>query len=258
MQSESFFDYTNIIDSHFHTLSVNERNGETVFDIPGIDIGTQADDLPIRIKFNENNRNLLFSAAMGPWETLNRSKDEIDKLFELLIKNIDIYKPSFIGECGLDYHYMYNTPEIQIYLFEKHMKLAKSMNKKVLIHNRESDTDSIKVIRNNPDVKGLIHCFSGDPDLMHTALEHGYYISFAGNLTYKANQNLRDMLVKCPKDRILLETDSPYLAPVPKRGQTNTPALIVYTYQCASECLGMSFNDLAALINTNFRAFAAL
>lgn len=257
MPLESNFDYTNIIDSHFHTVRMYENTGKKDFPIMGIDIGTDANDLPSRIELIKSNK-LFFSAAMGPWETENRSAREIDEQFEILCENIDSYKPDFLGEMGLDYHYMYNTPDIQKYLFNKQMDLAGNLKKSVLIHNRESDKDSIEIIKNHPNVMGVIHCFSGDPDLMATALDHDYYISFAGNLTYKSNQNLRDMLCKCPKDRILLETDAPYLAPSVKRGQPNVPEYIVYTYDCAANCLGISYSELAALVNTNFRTFVAL
>lgn len=257
MPLESNFDYTNIIDSHFHTISMFNASGKTDFPVPGIDIGTEADDIPQRIELIRKNK-LFFSAAMGPWETENRSIEEIDSQFEILKSNIEKYNPDFLGEMGLDYHYKYNTPEVQKYLFSKQMDLASSIGKKVLIHNRESDKDTISVIESHPTVKGVIHCFSGDPDLMYVALEHEYYISFAGNLTYKSNQNLRDMLVQCPKDRILMETDAPYLAPSVKRGQPNIPEYIVYTYDCAANCLGMTFDSLAALVNANFRAFTTL
>lgn len=256
MPLESNFDYTNIIDSHFHSISMFESSKKEDFPVPGIDIGTSANDLPNRIELIKKN-NFFFSAAMGPWETENRTIEEIDQEFAILCKNIDVYNPHFLGEMGLDYHYMYNKPEVQMYLFDKQMELAEKLNKKVLIHNRESDLDTISILKKHSKVKGVIHCFSGDPNLMQTALDLGYYISFAGNLTYKSNQNLRDMLVKCPKDRILMETDAPYLAPSVKRGQPNIPEYIVYTYQCAAENLGMSFDELAALVNSNFRALVS-
>ena len=134
------------------------------------------------------------------------------------------------------------------------MKWASKLGKCVLIHDRDADEDIIDAIeRLGPDKGGVIHCFDGCESLMHTALEHGYYISFAGNLTFRKNEDLRCMLRKVPLDRLLLETDSPYLTPVPLRGRTNSPEYIVNTYRCAAQVLGLDENKLAERVVGNFR-----
>ncbi len=110
--------------------------------------------------------------------------------------------------------------------------------------------------RLGPKEGGVIHCFDGNAALMDTALERGYYISFAGNLTYRNNVQLREMLKKVPRERLLLETDSPYLSPVPLRGRPNCPEHIIHTYRCAAEVLDIDFGKLKDIILENYRALA--
>lgn len=235
-----------LTDSHFHSPKCS---------FPSINAGCSADDLPERIKLYSS-EGVFFGASMGPWETDNRTDSEIDSQLEILKKNIEKYNPLFIGEIGLDYHYMYGTKESQKRLFEIQMDMADELKKRVLIHCREASEDVCSVIRTHcPSYGGVIHCCDGSRDLINTALNHGFFISFAGNLTYKSNQSLRDALKTVPKDRLLLETDSPYLSPVPLRGLKNCSNNIIYTYNCAAETLEMKTEDLAALVYSNFRTF---
>ena len=253
-----------LIDSHFHSTYLDSQD----FGIDaGIDIGTRCNDLPERYEKLKGRKEIFLSAAMGPWECGKsstredtddstytfRTDEEIRADFETLEYNIEKYNPFFIGECGLDYYWMYGTRSQQIDLFENHLILANKLSKPVIIHNREADSDTRNLITVYRPVKGgIIHCFSGDADLMKTALDNGFYISFAGNLTYKKNTELRERLKEVPKDRLLLETDSPYLTPVPFRGQKNSPDKVKYTYLCASEIIGITFEELEEIITDNF------
>ena len=239
----------------------------------GIDIGTKADDLPVRRAFFDKAgySGIMLSAAMGPWEAGSsedpsapcekdwpndfRSMQRIKADLETLRRNIMEDKGiCAVGEIGLDYYWKYGTREKQLFIFESQMQLAHELNLPVLIHNREADTDTADVIsRLCPPKSGIIHCFSGNEQLMHTALDNGFYISFAGNLTFKNAQNLRDRLKEVPLDRLLFETDSPYLTPVPHRGQPNRPDYVVHVYECASQVLGIPFEELATRVLQNFR-----
>ena len=265
------------IDSHFHTQVMQEKGIDALalYDqifkqgfIGGIDIGCTHNDLPQRASLLKDYPQILLSAAMGPWEagkseTMGPDEDFKDEVIKeipqleaelaILKDNIIKYNSPFIGEIGLDYYWEYGNHEKQHLLFETQMQWANDMNKAVLIHDRDADEDTIDVIKRlGPSKGGIIHCFNGCEKLMDTALEHGYYISFAGNLTYKKNQNLRDLLKKVPKDRLLLETDAPYLTPVPFRGQFNSPAFIVHTYACASSVLEISVQEIEELVVQNF------
>ena len=134
------------------------------------------------------------------------------------------------------------------------MKWASQMGLCVLIHDRDADEEVAQVIRRlGPDKGGVIHCFDGSEKILSAALERNYYISFAGNLTYKSSDNLRQILRRVPLDRLLFETDSPYLTPVPLRGKPNCPENVIYTYSCAAEVLGISFESLKERILENFR-----
>ena len=270
------------IDSHFHSQFTLEK-GVNVFSfydnspangfLGGIDIGCTHDDLPSRSQSLERYPHILLAAAMGPWEAgaseskgtdpdfeynTIKSTDQILGELDILRSNIETYRPSFIGEIGLDYYWDYGSREKQKLIFETQMKWASELGLCVLIHDRDADEDIIDTIRRlGPGKGGVIHCFDGSESLMQAALEHGYYISFAGNLTFKKNDALRTTLRKVPLDRILLETDSPYLTPVPFRGRTNSPEYIVNTYRCAAEVLGMDENELAERVVGNFRELCA-
>ena len=274
--------YQNVIDSHFHTQSMLQR-GMDVFSLydklfasgfhGGIDIGCTHDDLVQRRELLKPYPKILLSGAMGPWEA-GRSEtkplepeyefaqikdiDQIERELVVLKDNIIRYKASFIGEIGLDYYWDYGTHEKQHLIFETQMRWASEMGLRVLIHDRDADDETAEVIRRlGPERGGIIHCFDGSSTVLETALDKGYYISFAGNLTYKRNTNLREMLKKVPLQRLLLETDSPYLAPVPLRGQPNNPSYITHTYECAAETLGMAPEDLAMIIKENFDRLSA-
>ena len=274
--------YQNVIDSHFHTQSMLQR-GMDVFSLydrlfengfhGGIDIGCTHDDLVQRIELLKPYPKILLSGAMGPWEA-GRSEtkplepeyefaqikdiDQIERELVVLKDNLIRYKASFIGEIGLDFYWDYGTHEKQHLIFETQMRWASEMGLRVLIHDRDADDETAEVIRRlGPERGGIIHCFDGSSTVLETALDKGYYISFAGNLTYKRNTNLREMLKKVPLERLLLETDSPYLAPVPLRGQPNNPSYIIHTYECAAETLRMRPEDLAMIIKENFDRFSA-
>ncbi len=274
--------YRNVIDSHFHTQSMLKR-GMDVFSLydrlfeggfaGGIDIGCTHDDLPQRRELLKDYPAILLSGAMGPWEAGRsetkpvepeyeyqsiKSISQIESELDILKENIIRYKASFIGEIGLDYYWDYGTHEKQHLIFETQMRWASEMGLRVLIHDRDADAETADVIRRlGPDRGGVIHCFDGSPVVLEAALEKGYFISFAGNLTYKRNTDLRQMLRRVPLDRLLLETDSPYLAPVPLRGQSNNPSFIIHTYECAAETLGMNAEDLAIIIKDNYDRLTA-
>lgn len=270
--------FNNIVDSHFHTESMLEKGMDpfSIYDelfregfVGGIDIGCTHDDLPNRHEILKPYPSILLAGAMGPWEAgasetkppepeFEYSKvkdlDQIESELEILKRNIETYKPAFIGEIGLDYYWDYGTHDKQHLILETQLRWADEMGLAVLIHDRDADEDMIEALeRSAPSKGGIIHCFDGCERLMETALEKGFYISFAGNLTYKRNTQLRNMIKKVPSERLLLETDSPYLAPVPMRGKPNCPAFVIHTYECAAQLLGLEMEALSEQITSNFR-----
>ena len=157
-----------------------------------------------------------------------------------------------IGETGLDYHYDNSPHDIQQQSLRKHIRVAKELNLPLIIHNRESDDDMISILREEAADKGVLHCFSSSPQLAENALEIGFYISFSGILTFKNADDLREVAKNTPMDRILVETDAPFLAPVPMRGKTNEPAYVAHTAAFLAELKGISLEELTAQTTDNF------
>jgi TatD DNase family protein len=148
-----------------------------------------------------------------------------------------------VGETGLDYFRDYAPREAQHRLFEEQLAIASDLDKPVVIHTRAADDDTRARLLEHPGTV-VLHCFSSPP-LLEDALEHGWYVSFAGNVTYKNAYDLRDCARRVPADRLLVETDSPYLAPQAVRGRRNEPAFVTHTYDVLSELRGEDVRSLA-------------
>lgn len=221
----------------------------------GIDIGVDCDDLAERAKLVKDFPSIRLSAGIGPWG-VEDGKPSIEEQMDKLISQIDTHQVCAIGEIGLDYHWKYGTAEKQYRLFTSQIDLANNRNLPVIIHNRKADQETLDILRNTEFAKGgLLHCFQGTEELAFAAIEKGFYVSFAGPLTYKSNTSMREILAKLPLNRVLLETDSPYLSPEPYRGQINTPLMMGYIYEKAAEIRAMSVEALAGQIQQNFQAF---
>lgn len=159
-----------------------------------------------------------------------------------------------IGETGLDYYYGAEHKDHQQTLFRLHVQAARVVGKPLIVHTRDAREDTISILREEDaaEVRGVMHCFTEDWETARQALDLGFYISFSGIVTFKNAESLRDVARRVPADRILVETDSPYLAPVPKRGKSNQPAYVRYVAECVAEVRGESFEDLARITTDNF------
>jgi TatD DNase family protein len=159
------------------------------------------------------------------------------------------------GEIGLDYHYDHSPRETQREVFRRQLRLARGQNLPVVIHSRDADEDTIAILREELagyDRAGVLHCFGGSLAMAQAAIELGFFISFAGNLTFKKADNLRDVAAQLPLDRLLIETDCPYLTPVPFRGKRNEPARVVETARCLAEILGKEVEEIGEVTSENF------
>ena len=159
-------------------------------------------------------------------------------------------KQAALGEIGLDYHYSPETREAQLKLFGEQLEEARRRDLPVVIHTREADDDTVALLREIPS-RGIIHCYTGTPEFAKAYLDLGFYISISGIVTFKPADNVRASARVVPDDRILIETDSPFLAPVPLRGNPNEPAFIVHTCEFLAKLRGMSADDFAELTFTN-------
>jgi TatD DNase family protein len=161
-----------------------------------------------------------------------------------------------VGETGLDYFRDYAPHDLQQLLFDRQLAVARDTGKPVVIHTRAADDDTRARLEAHDGVV-ILHCFSSEP-LLEPALAHGWYVSFAGNVTYKNAYDLRAAARRVPADRLLVETDSPYLAPQAVRGRRNEPAHIVHTYAGLAEARGTSVAELVAQVDANADAVFGL
>jgi len=185
----------------------------------------------------------------------HHAKDDANLTAETLINAASDPKVVGIGECGLDFHYEYSDRDAQFPVFREHIEAARKTGLPLIIHTRNAD-DATKEILLDEHEKGaftpLLHCYTGGPGLAETALSLGGYISFSGIITFKNAGDIRDIAKAAPLDRIVVETDCPYLAPVPKRGRRNEPAYLVHVAEKLAELKGMSVEEIAQATTDNF------
>lgn len=166
-----------------------------------------------------------------------------------------------LGEVGLDYHYDHSPRDVQREVFIKQLRIAREEGVPVIIHSRAADDETVEILRaewNNAPSGGIMHCFGGTPAMAASVLELGFYVSFAGNLTFKKADNLREAARHVPLDHLLIETDCPYLTPIPFRGRRNEPARVVEVARCLAELHGMEVDEIGHVTTQNFlRLFAS-
>lgn len=253
----------NLIDSHFHLLAMQEK-GVPITELltemqehsmQGIDIGIRSDDLALRSSLLEPYPTIHLSAGIGPWGVADGQKPILEQL-DALGTMLSQHKACAIGEIGLDNHWNYGTKDAQRELFVAQMDMAEQRKLPVIIHSREADDEMACLLAGRTFARrGIMHCFQGSEYLALLAVSMGMFISFAGPLTYRANHEMREIFKAIPLSHILLETDSPYLSPIPKRGKTNTPLHMVHIYEAAASLLGLAMDELVLQMQTNFSLF---
>jgi len=204
------------------------------------------------LELSEANEGLYASLGIHPHEAGGAEASRLDELGELLAGG----RAVAVGETGLDYFRDYAPREAQRRLFDAQLSLAAEHALPVVIHSREADSDTLAALAG---FQGTVvcHCFSS-PGMLAAVLERGYYVSFAGNLTYPNASALRDAARLCPPERLLLETDSPYLAPVPLRGSRNEPAFVMHTLAALAGARGEDAAALGKQIDLNAEEAFAL
>ncbi len=205
-----------------------------------VEVATTVASAPAALARAEREPGLYACLGVHPHEAAQPG--DLDELRRLLAHP----RAVAVGETGLDYFRDYAPRAAQERLFEAQLELARDVEKPVVIHTRAADDDTrARLVKHDGPV--VLHCFSSPP-LLDAALEHGWYVSFAGNVTYKNAYELRDCARRVPADRLLAETDSPYLAPQAVRGRRNEPAYVVHTYDFLSDLRG---EDVRALADAN-------
>lgn len=199
----------------------------------------------------EENPNVFCTVGTHP----HNAHEELDVTVDELVKLASHPKVIGIGEAGLDHHYDFSPRAAQEHGFRFHIDAARVAGLPVVIHSREAEADTIRILEDEMG-KGaflpLLHCFTSKRELADAAVAMGGYVSFSGILTYKTAEDLRATAAALPMDRLLVETDSPYLAPVPYRGKPNEPSYVVKTLETLAQVKGVSVADMAAITSDNF------
>ena len=162
------------------------------------------------------------------------------------------------GEIGLDFHYDNSPRDAQVEVFKRQLRSARECDLPVVIHTREAEAETIDILRNEYNGSGIFHCFSGSMELAQRAIEIGFMISFSGIVTFKKADELRAVAKQAPLDRLLIETDCPYLTPIPYRGKRNEPAYVVEVARCLATLHDVSIEDMARITSENFNRFFGL
>ena len=211
--------------------------------------GVSLERFPAMLALVESRPQLYAAVGVHP-----DGEDGREPEVEELVKLANQPKVIAIGETGLDYYRLKGDLEWQRQRFRNHIRAAVSINKPLIIHTRAAAADTLRIMReeNAGTVGGIMHCFTETWEIARTALDLGYHISFSGIVTFKNAIELRDVAKRVPLDRILIETDSPYLAPHPYRGKTNEPAYVVHVAEAIASVRGCSLENIAEITTGNF------
>ncbi|MHC4771889.1 MAG: TatD family hydrolase [Planctomycetota bacterium] len=186
------------------------------------------------------------------------ASDITDADMELLKKQAHDAKVVALGECGLDYYYMNSAIESQKPIFRQHLDIAAELQKPVIVHTREAFEDTMEILDEyTGKLKNVvIHCYGGDAEQTRSLLKRGFYISFTGTVTFKRSEALREVAKMIPLDRLMIETDCPYISPHPVRNiRPNEPALLIHTAQCLADLHGVSIEDFAQIVTKTSEQF---
>ncbi len=254
-----------MIDSHFHILEMI-RKGLSVkellsqLNIAGmdylLDVGVNLDDFSARLSHHEFFPGLYFATGIHP----NVPREEWPEDFRKKLMSHathDLVKA--VGETGLDFYRTSSNRHDQLELLDVHYQISRELGKPMIFHCRNAEKDLTEWILNHEFPSGaVLHCFPGDEHLGKAALSKGFMISFAGNFTYKNAINIRQATNWCPLENLLLETDAPYLAPVPKRGKDNHSGYIGHTYEAVALEYKIPIENLVKIVRENFQIFLGL
>lgn len=248
-----------IVDSHCHLdydgliddLSGVLRRAEEAEVGLMLSIGTRVRKFEAILKIAEAHSNIYCTVGTHP----HHAAEEPDVTAQDLIEISRHPKVVGIGEAGIDYHYDFSPRDIQAKSFRVHVEAARQTGLPLVIHSREAEEDTAAILEAEMALgrfTPLLHCFSSRPKLAHRGLKLGAYVSFSGILTYKSAVEIRETAAEIPLDRLLVETDAPYLAPVPYRGKGNEPAFVVKTLETLASVKGIGKEEMARQTSENF------
>jgi TatD DNase family protein len=251
-----------LVDSHCH-LDNEQFNADRddviaraadagVETMVAIGTGDGPPDLEAGVRLADTHAPMLATVGVHPHDAAKADDSVYARLSELLRHP----KVIALGEIGLDYHYDFSPRDVQKIVFIEQMRVARDASKPIVIHTREAWDDTLTLLEEHwapTGLPGIMHCFSGGPDLARRCLQMGFYLSFGGIVTFPKAAEIQEAARIAPADRILVETDAPYLAPVPKRGKRNEPAFVVETARKLASLRDQPIEEIARLTNENFR-----
>jgi TatD DNase family protein len=245
-----------VIDTHAHLDALEGGAGDALVRAREagvsrvITVGTGVESARTALALAEEEEGVFAVLGVHPHDAGTAGEGDLAELEDLLANP----KAVGVGETGLDYYRDYAPRDRQDELFRAHCELAVRLGKPLVIHSRAADEDTAAVLTSlPPETRVVLHCFSST-GLLAPALEHGWYVSFAGNVTYPTASDLRAAAARVPADRLLAETDSPYLAPQPLRGRRNEPANVLHTLASLAEARGVDPVELETAIDVNASA----
>lgn len=233
-----------------HALDAARLKGVQGFLCISIGMGNGSQVIDIADKYND----VYATAGIHPLEFNEVTAPDIGGVSAWLGSKLALPRVIGVGETGLDYYYSAEHKEAQRESFIVHLQQAARHGKPVIVHTRDARADTLELIRGygSTESAGVMHCFTEDWATAKAALDLGYYISFSGIITFKNAANLREIAAKVPLDRLLVETDSPYLAPVPYRGRPNEPQFVTEVARCLAGLRGTSYESICEITGANF------
>ena len=246
--------------SHYTDEAFDADRDETIAAVynSGVELIMNASsDLESSLKALELAEKYPYIYATVGWHP-HDAKTFNDESGELIRQWCKLSKVRAIGEIGLDYYYDLSERDVQREVFTRQMELAKELNMPVVIHDREAHADCMEIIRKFPEVRGEFHCYSGSAEMAKEILNMGWYLGFTGAITFKNARKSHEVIDICPIDRIFIETDCPYLAPVPHRGKRNDSRNLPYMAQTIAEVKGLRADEIANITKENGRRFFAI
>jgi TatD DNase family protein len=245
------------VDSHCH-LDRLDKTPEELSDVlnfarnRGIEhflcVSVSVKDFPAMLDTVKNFKDVSVSCGVHPLHQEDACS------YDELLNMADNEEVVAIGETGLDYFYSAETKAVQLTSFVDHIKVANKLNKPLIIHTRDAQDDTINLLKQHkaPSTRGVLHCFTETWEMAQAAIELGMYISISGIVTFKTATELQDVVKKIPLDKLLIETDSPWLAPVPYRGKPNQPGFVREVGEFIADLKGITVDELAKITTDNF------
>jgi len=256
-----------LVDSHCHIDGeqfdadrdeVVERAREAGVEIM-LNVGTgdpHSDDFRRAVAVAEKYDNVYASVGVHPHDAKLYDDAAEQHLIDLIRSSGNVIA---WGEIGLDFYYDHSPRDVQMEVFRRQIKKARELNVPIIIHSRDADDETVEILTEECGIDdfrgGIMHCFGGTPEMAEKLMSLGFLISFAGNVTFKKAENLRDAARVVPLDKLLVETDCPFLTPVPFRGKRNEPAYVEHTARFLAEFYGIEFEELADQTTENFLSF---